>query len=45
VGEAINDFLESNISVGDAIIENAIQAFQAAEAAKRARDRHRKSLL
>jgi DNA gyrase B subunit len=46
VGEVLNEFLEFNLSVGDTIIEKAIQAFKAAEAAKRARELvRRKSVL
>jgi DNA gyrase subunit B len=46
VGEVLNEFLEFNLSVGDIIIEKAIQAFKAAEAAKRARELvRRKSVL
>ncbi|MGK7947587.1 MAG: DNA topoisomerase (ATP-hydrolyzing) subunit B [Xenococcaceae cyanobacterium] len=46
VGEVLNDYLEFNLNVGDAIIDKAIQAFKAAEAARRARELvRRKSVL
>ncbi|RMF20526.1 MAG: DNA topoisomerase (ATP-hydrolyzing) subunit B [Cyanobacteria bacterium J083] len=46
VGEVLNEYLEFNLNVGDAIIEKAIQAFKAAEAARRARELvRRKSVL
>ncbi|MEM1367595.1 MAG: DNA topoisomerase (ATP-hydrolyzing) subunit B [Cyanobacteria bacterium P01_H01_bin.15] len=46
VGEVLNEFLEFNLSVGDTILEKAIQAFKAAEAARRARELvRRKSVL
>lgn len=46
VGEVLNDYLEFNLSVGDAIIEKAIQSFKAAEAARHARELvRRKSVL
>jgi DNA gyrase subunit B len=46
VGEVLNDYLEFNLNVGDAIIEKAVQAFKAAEAARRARELvRRKSVL
>ncbi|WP_036478880.1 DNA topoisomerase (ATP-hydrolyzing) subunit B [Myxosarcina sp. GI1] len=46
VGEVLNDYLDFNVSVGDAIIEKAVQAFKAAEAARRARELvRRKSVL
>ena len=46
VGEVLNDYLEFNLSVGDAIIEKAIQSFKAAEAARQARELvRRKSVL
>jgi DNA gyrase subunit B len=46
VGETLNEYLEFNPSVADAILEKAIQAFNAAEAARRARDLvRRKSVL
>jgi DNA gyrase subunit B len=46
VGEKLNEFLEFNLPIGDAILEKAIQAFKAAEAARRARDLvRRKSVL
>ena len=46
VGEVLNDYLEFNLNVGDSIIEKAIQAFKAAEAARRARELvRRKSVL
>lgn len=46
VGEALTEYLEFNPGVADAIIEKAIQAFKAAEAARRARDLvRRKSVL
>jgi DNA gyrase subunit B len=46
VGEVLNEFLEFNLSVGDTIIEKAVQAFKAAEAARRARELvRRKSVL
>lgn len=46
VGEALSEYLEFNPHVGDGIIEKAIQAFKAAEAARRARELvRRKSVL
>lgn len=46
VGEVLNDYLEFNLAVGDAIIEKAIQSFKAAEAARHARELvRRKSVL
>jgi DNA gyrase subunit B len=46
VGEYLNEFLEFRPAVGDAILEKAIQAFNAAEAARRARELvRRKSVL
>jgi DNA gyrase subunit B len=46
VSEALIEYLEFNPGVGDAILEKAIQAFNAAEAARRARELvRRKSVL
>jgi len=46
VGEVLNEYLEFNPHVADAIIEKAVQAFKAAEAARRARELvRRKSVL
>ncbi len=46
VGEVLNEYLEFNPQVGDTIIEKALQAFKAAEAARRARELvRRKSVL
>ncbi|ELS03803.1 DNA gyrase, B subunit [Xenococcus sp. PCC 7305] len=46
VGEVLKDYLEFNLGVGDAIIEKAVQAFKAAEAARHARELvRRKSVL
>jgi DNA gyrase subunit B len=46
VGEVLNEYLEFNLGIGDAIIEKAVQAFKAAEAARRARELvRRKSVL
>ncbi len=46
VGEVLTEYLEFRPSVADAILEKAIQAFNAAEAARRARDLvRRKSVL
>ncbi|MEO0770406.1 MAG: DNA topoisomerase (ATP-hydrolyzing) subunit B [Cyanobacteria bacterium J06649_4] len=46
VGEALTEYLDFNPNVADAILEKAIQAFNAAEAAKKARDLvRRKSVL
>jgi DNA gyrase subunit B len=46
VGEKLTEYLEFNVSVGDNILEKAIQAFKAAEAARRARELvRRKSVL
>ena len=46
VGEVLGEYLEFNPHVGDIIIEKAVQAFKAAEAARRARDLvRRKSVL
>ena len=46
VGEVLNEYLEFNLSVGDAIIEKAVESFKAAEAARHARELvRRKSVL
>jgi DNA gyrase subunit B len=46
VGETLGEFLEFNPQVADAIIEKAVTAFKAAEAARRARELvRRKSVL
>lgn len=46
VGEVLNEYLEFNPQVADAIIEKAVNAFKAAEAARRARELvRRKSVL
>jgi DNA gyrase subunit B len=46
VGEALGEFLDFNPQVADSIIEKAVQAFKAAEAARRARELvRRKSVL
>ncbi|MEO0834844.1 MAG: DNA topoisomerase (ATP-hydrolyzing) subunit B [Cyanobacteria bacterium J06642_3] len=46
VGEVLNDYLEFNLSVGDAIIDKALESFKAAEAARHARELvRRKSVL
>ncbi len=46
VGETLNEYLEQNPQVADTIIEKAVQAYKAAEAAGRARDLvRRKSVL
>ena len=46
VGEVLNEYLEFNPQIADSIIEKAVQAFKAAEAARRARDLvRRKSVL
>ncbi|MGK7877375.1 MAG: ATP-binding protein [Xenococcaceae cyanobacterium] len=46
VGEVLNEYLEFNPQVADTIIEKAVQAFKAAEAARRARELvRRKSVL
>lgn len=46
VGEVLTEFLDFNPNIADAILEKAIQAFKAAEAARRARDLvRRKSVL
>ena len=46
VGETLTEYLDFNPSVADAILEKAINAFNAAEAAKKARDLvRRKSVL
>lgn len=46
VGEALTEYLDFNPNVADAILAKAIQAFNAAEAAKKARDLvRRKSVL
>ncbi|NEP18042.1 MAG: DNA topoisomerase (ATP-hydrolyzing) subunit B [Leptolyngbya sp. SIO4C1] len=46
VGEALTEYLDFNPSVADSILEKAIQAFNAAEAARRARELvRRKSVL
>ncbi len=38
VGEVLNEYLEFNPQVAEAVIEKAVQAFKAAEAARRARE-------
>jgi DNA gyrase subunit B len=46
VGEVLNDYLEFNPPIADSIIDKAVQAFKAAEAARRARELvRRKSVL
>lgn len=46
VGEALSEYLEFRLNVADSILEKAIQAFNAAEAARRARELvRRKSVL
>ncbi|WP_413167399.1 DNA topoisomerase (ATP-hydrolyzing) subunit B [Capilliphycus salinus ALCB114379] len=46
VGEILTEYLDFNPNVADSILEKAIQAFKAAEAARRARDLvRRKSVL
>ncbi|MEL6763786.1 MAG: DNA topoisomerase (ATP-hydrolyzing) subunit B, partial [Cyanobacteria bacterium J06607_6] len=46
VGETLTEYLDFNPSVADAVLEKAIQAFNAAEAARRARELvRRKSVL
>jgi DNA gyrase B subunit len=46
VGEVLNDYLERNPHVADVVIEKAVQAFKAAEAARHARELvRRKSVL
>lgn len=46
VGEVLNEYFEFNLGVVDGILEKAIQAFRAAEAARRARELvRRKSVL
>lgn len=46
VGEVLNEYLEFNPQVTDSVIEKALQAFKAAEAARRARELvRRKSVL
>ena len=46
VGEVLSEYLDFNPQVADAVLEKAIQAFKAAEAARRARDLvRRKSVL
>jgi len=46
VGEVLKEYLEFNLHVGDSIIEKAVQAFKAAEAARHARELvRRKSVL
>jgi DNA gyrase subunit B len=46
VGEVLNEYLEFHPPVADSIIEKAVQAFKAAEAARRARELvRRKSVL
>lgn len=46
MGETLNEYLEQNPQVADTIIEKAVQAYKAAEAARRARDLvRRKSVL
>ena len=46
VGEVLTEYLEFRLPIADAILEKAIQAFKAAEAARRARDLvRRKSVL
>jgi len=46
VGEFLNDYLQCNPNVADSVIDKAIQAFKAADAARRARELvRRKSVL
>ncbi len=46
MGEVLNEYFEFNLNVVDGILEKAIQAFKAAEAARRARELvRRKSVL
>jgi DNA gyrase subunit B len=46
VGEVLSEYLEFNLSIGDSIIEKAVQSFKAAEAARHARELvRRKSVL
>jgi DNA gyrase subunit B len=46
VGEVLGEYLEFNLSIGDSIIEKAVQSFKAAEAARHARELvRRKSVL
>jgi DNA gyrase subunit B len=46
VGEVLTEYLEFNLSIGDSIIEKAVQSFKAAEAARHARELvRRKSVL
>lgn len=46
VGQVLNEYLEFNFNVADTIIEKALQAFKAAEAARNARELvRRKSVL
>ncbi len=46
VGEVLNEYLEFHPQVADSVIEKAVQAFKAAEAARRARELvRRKSVL
>ena len=46
IGETLNEYLDFNPGVADSVLEKAIQAFNAAEAARRARDLvRRKSVL
>ncbi|NCO77878.1 MAG: DNA topoisomerase (ATP-hydrolyzing) subunit B [Cyanobacteria bacterium] len=46
VGEVLNDYLQCNPNVADSVIDKAIQAFKAADAARRARELvRRKSVL
>jgi DNA gyrase subunit B len=46
VGEVLNDYLQCNPHVADSVIDKAIQAFKAADAARRARELvRRKSVL
>ncbi len=46
VGEVLNEYLEFNLQVADTIIDKAVQAFKAAEAARHARELvRRKSVL
>jgi len=46
VGDVLNEYLEFHPQIADSIVEKAVQAFKAAEAARRARDLvRRKSVL
>jgi DNA gyrase subunit B len=45
VGETLNEYLEQNPQVADTIIEKAVQAYKAAEAARRPGLVRRKSVL